>query len=45
MMPIEPLIRFFRIFRRGSVLHGVELFGNAHSVSFVILSETIYAMG
>ncbi len=34
MVPLQPLIRFFRIFRRGSVLHGVELFRNAHSVSF-----------
>ncbi len=33
MVPLEPRHRFFRILRRGSVLHGVELFRYAHSVS------------
>ncbi len=34
MVPLQPRNRFLRIFRRGAVLHGVELFRNAHSVSF-----------
>ncbi len=33
VMAIEPLVGFFGILRRGAVLHGVELFRNAHSVS------------
>jgi hypothetical protein len=44
VMPLQPLHRFFRIFRRGSVFHGVELFGNAHCGSFQ-RSNAIYAIG
>ena len=33
MVPLEPLIGLFGVFRRDSVLHGVELFGDAHHKS------------
>ena len=44
MMALQPLHGFFRIFRRSSVLHGVELFRDAHSVSFEA-SAILYAIG
>src|SRR5262249_6662440 len=29
-VPVEPAKRFFRLFRRGAVLHGDKLFSDAH---------------